>query len=333
MKNLLLSTCAVFSFILAVAQVPMGISYQAIVRDADGLLVGNSNVGLQITILQNTVEVYKETHQVFSNQNGLVTLVIGGGNPVSGTFSSIDWSNGPYFIETGVDPNGGTNYTIVGTTQLLSVPYALYAENSGSSLPGPQGPQGPQGEIGPQGPQGVPGETGPAGPQGETGPQGEVGPQGPQGNTYNLGMIYDEGGPDEGVVFYIGEYPDGTKYGLIVARQDYNGNGYLFNSWNYAQSQGWTIASSFDWRLPTIQEVNMIYTNIHWMDPDLGQFSTNGLFDGLTRWLIHETPDGLSAHRFSLSSAGNNNSAGNGLTVQGKTSEVNRTRLVKIVMF
>jgi hypothetical protein len=275
MKNLLLSTCAVFSFILAVAQVPMGISYQSVVRDADGLLVGNSNVGLQITILQNTVEVYKETHQVVSNQNGLVTLVIGGGNPVSGTFSSIDWSNGPYFIETGVDPNGGTNYTIVGTTQLLSVPYALYAENSGSSLPGPQGPQG---EIGPQGPQGVPGETGPAGPQGETGPQGEVGPQGPQGNTYNLGMIYDEGGPDEGVVFYIGEYPDGTKYGLIVATADVG----TFNSWDFAQSQGWTLFSNTDWRLPTRHEFIIMYTNIpHWY-PQLG-----GLFNGQKLWTIH----------------------------------------------
>lgn len=120
-------------------------SYQAVVRDGDGLLVTNAPVGMRISVLQGSdtgTPVFVETHAPQTNANGLVTLEIGGGNVISGTVAAIDWANGPFFLKTETDPNGGTNYGIVGTSPLLSVPYALHAANS---QPGPQGPQGPPG--------------------------------------------------------------------------------------------------------------------------------------------------------------------------------------------
>jgi hypothetical protein len=114
------------------AQSPDKLSYQALVRNANGELMKNSNAGFRIQILQSTefgAAVYVETHAAATNENGLVTLEIGAGTVVAGTFNAIDWSDGPYFIKTEIDPAGGTNYTITGTSQLLSVPYALYAIN------------------------------------------------------------------------------------------------------------------------------------------------------------------------------------------------------------
>lgn len=78
----------------------------------------------------NGLTVYSEVHNLQSNENGLISLQIGNGNVVSGTFASIDWANGPYFIQTETDPMGGANYSILSTTQLLSVPYALHAKTA-----------------------------------------------------------------------------------------------------------------------------------------------------------------------------------------------------------
>ena len=127
------------------AQAPEKMTYQAVVRDGGNQLVSNQTVGMQISILQGSptgVVVYQETHTPSANSNGLVTLEIGNGVIVSGDFATIDWGNGQYYIKTETDPQGGTNYTITGTTQLMSVPYALYAKESGSSTPGPQGQDG-----------------------------------------------------------------------------------------------------------------------------------------------------------------------------------------------
>jgi hypothetical protein len=146
---------------------------------------------MQVSILQGSASgtaLYVETHSAVTNTNGLVSIEIGGGTVTAGSFAAIDWANGPFFIKTETDPTGGTNYTITGTTQLLSVPYAMYAASSGSSIPGPQGPQGPAGNDGAPGPQGATGPqgpiglTGPAGPQGAIGLTGAQGPQGPAGN-------------------------------------------------------------------------------------------------------------------------------------------------------
>jgi hypothetical protein len=115
------------------AQAPQKMSYQAVIRNTSGALVTSTSVGMKISILQGTLAgtvVYAETQTAITNANGLVSLEIGAGTVVTGTFAGINWGNGPYFIKTQTDPTGGTNYTIVGSTQLLSVPYALYTSKS-----------------------------------------------------------------------------------------------------------------------------------------------------------------------------------------------------------
>jgi trimeric autotransporter adhesin len=120
------------------AQAPAKMSYQAVVRDGSNALVATQSVGMQISILQGSTSgtsVYVETQTAATNTNGLVSIEIGNGTVVSGDFTTIDWSIGPYFIKTETDPTGGSNYTISGTSQLKSVPYALYAASSDSSTP------------------------------------------------------------------------------------------------------------------------------------------------------------------------------------------------------
>ena len=133
MKRLISTYSFLLLFAYMFAQAPEKISYQAVIRNANGDLSKSSNVGIRIQILQASefgAAVYVETHQATTNENGLTTLEIGGGTVVTGVFENIDWSAGPYYIKTEIDPAGGTGYTISGTTQLLSVPYALYAKSS-----------------------------------------------------------------------------------------------------------------------------------------------------------------------------------------------------------
>jgi len=115
------------------AQSPEKMSYQAIIRAQDNSLVVNSKITLKVIVHQGAAtgaSVYQETHSVNTNNNGLVSLEIGTGTVGVGSFSAIAWDKGPYFIETQVDVKGGTNYNIVGVTQLLSVPYALHAKTA-----------------------------------------------------------------------------------------------------------------------------------------------------------------------------------------------------------
>ncbi|MCZ2130036.1 MAG: DUF1566 domain-containing protein [Bacteroidia bacterium] len=132
----IITVCAVLLMTASVfAQAPEKMSYQAVVRDGSNALVSSTAVGMQISILQGSASgtaVYVETQTPTSNANGLVSLEIGAGTVVSGTFNTIDWANGPYFIKTETDPTGGTSYTITSTSQLLSVPYALHAKTAES---------------------------------------------------------------------------------------------------------------------------------------------------------------------------------------------------------
>jgi len=131
MKKLLFFTI-LFLGILCLAQVPERMSYQAIIRDASGQLIRNQSVAVRVSVLYSGTAAYSERLTGTTNINGLLNLEIGGGTPISGTFNSINWSSGSYYLKTETDPTGGTNYTIVGTSQLLSVPYAMYAKTSGS---------------------------------------------------------------------------------------------------------------------------------------------------------------------------------------------------------
>lgn len=115
------------------SQAPDQFDFQSLVRDEQGRFLGNRNVSIRVSIYQGNLSsphVYRETGLVRTNQNGLLTWTIGK-NTTFYDFSSIDWGKGPYYLTTEVDPNGGANFTLSTTTQLMSVPYALYANNTG----------------------------------------------------------------------------------------------------------------------------------------------------------------------------------------------------------
>lgn len=131
MRSFVAILMALISVANVFAAVPENISYQAIVRNSTDELVRNQPISMRISILKDSAggqEVFAETHQTLTNTNGVVSVQIGSLNPMQ-----VDWSAGPYLLKTEIDLQGGTNYTITGTSQMLSVPYALYAKTSGQS--------------------------------------------------------------------------------------------------------------------------------------------------------------------------------------------------------
>ena len=127
-----------FFLTIGQAQSPEKFTYQSIIKNSSGYLLKNQDVGLRISVLRNStngIAVYSEEHFPTSNSNGLVTLIIGEGL-TGDNFSDINWGGGEYFLKVEVDPEGGVNYTMNQTSQLLSVPYALYAENAKLNLLG-----------------------------------------------------------------------------------------------------------------------------------------------------------------------------------------------------
>jgi len=199
--------------VVVFAQTPEGINYQAVIRKTNGTLVTNTTVAIRIQIKQNSATgtvVYSERQSVITSTYGLVNFVIGQGTVLSGTFSTINWSTGNYWVSLGVDFVNGTNYLDYGSQRLMSAPYALYAKTAGVQLNqwryGATAPAAALGNIGDfylntatgdvhyksaastwtltgniKGPQGNVGATGPAGPAGATGATGPAGPAGPQG--------------------------------------------------------------------------------------------------------------------------------------------------------
>ena len=189
MKKLILSIVAIATMSLSSfgQKTPEGFKYQAVVRNASNTILTNQAVGLRMTIQQDAIggtTVYSETFATTTSTNGLVNVEIGNGTPIKGTFANINWANGPYYIETAVDITGGTAYTVMGTSQLMSVPYALYAKTSGNG----QGPAGPQGIQGLPGTNGATGSQGPAGNDGATGLAGSTGAAGSNGTNGNNGQ-------------------------------------------------------------------------------------------------------------------------------------------------
>ncbi len=135
MKKLLSVTAIIFGIILTFSQAPEKFSYQAVIRNASNALITNATVGVKISILKTSAAgtvVYAESQTPTTNINGLMSIQIGAGTVISGSIAGINWGIDSYYIKAETDPAGGTDYTIAGTTQLLSVPYALYSKNSGS---------------------------------------------------------------------------------------------------------------------------------------------------------------------------------------------------------
>lgn len=225
-------------------QIPEKMSYQAVVRDSGDNLVSNQAVGMQISILQTTdsgTAVYEETHTPNTNINGLVTLEIGTGTIISGDFSSIDWSIDTYFIKTETDPTGGTNYTITGTSQLLSVPYALHAKTAES----------------------VTSTCGLS-----------IGDTHQGGIIFYLdvsgchGLIATPTDQSTGIQWVIGDYIDTYAYGNGVGAGE--GNTYGITRWQgecsscnaSALCEDLFSESYSDWYLPSKYELNLMYKNI-----------------------------------------------------------------------
>jgi hypothetical protein len=136
-KKLLVIICIIVNqfFNFAKAQAPQSFNYQAVARDASGAVLSNQAVSFRISLLQGSAtgtSVYTETHAVTTNLLGLVNFAIGGGTVVNGNFATINWAQGPYFAQVELDVANNGTYVIMSTTQLLSVPYAQYAEKSGN---------------------------------------------------------------------------------------------------------------------------------------------------------------------------------------------------------
>jgi uncharacterized protein (TIGR02145 family) len=123
----------ILSHFHGLSQSPDRIPYQSVIRNSSGALLADKPVGLKMSILRGSptgTVIYAETHRDTTNTYGLAQVDIGSGTVVSGTISGIDWSQGPFYIRVETDPNGGTNYQIVGTTQLLSVPFSLFTKSA-----------------------------------------------------------------------------------------------------------------------------------------------------------------------------------------------------------
>ena len=177
-------------------------------------ILKNEKISVRITLLKDSTSgetVYQEKHEPSTDTNGLFTIQIGASKLYAGDFSKIDWSTGIYYILSEIDLKGGSNYSIRGTSQLLSVPYALYAGNAAkgekgdkgdTGLPGNDGKSGPQGDKGDKGDAGLTGNDGKSGPQGDKGDKGNTGiagndgkqgPQGDKGDKGDTGLTGNDG--------------------------------------------------------------------------------------------------------------------------------------------
>lgn len=198
----LLLTASIFLMQHANAQAPQKMTFQSVLRNSSNVIIANMAVSMQFSVLQGSTSgtaVFVETQTATTNANGLVSVQIGAGTATIGTFAGIDWADGPYFIKTETDPAGGSNYTITGTQEMLSVPYVMYAEHSNDK--GPQGPLGLTGATGAEGPQGLTGATGAAGTN-----------VGVSGFTHYLGEVFNGG-----IIYYLYRGSDGLEHGLIVS--------------------------------------------------------------------------------------------------------------------
>ena len=140
-----------FSFLQVLGQNPSGFNYQAVIRSSNGEIIQNQSVGIRISILKGGINgdaVYVETFSTATNNLGIVNLVIGTGNPKEGKLSDVEWSSDSHFIKVEIDIQGGSNYTEMGTSQLLSVPYAMHAKSASQFKGEPNGdPDAPLFEI------------------------------------------------------------------------------------------------------------------------------------------------------------------------------------------
>ena len=185
-KSILTTVVSCLLATIAFAQAPQTFSYQTVVRDNNWQVIQNQSIGVKVAIIEDVASgttVYEEEHTATTNDIGLINLAIGGGTVSQGAFANIDWGQHNYFMKISVDVSGGSTYVVMGTTQLRSVPYALFAETSNNA-----GPQGIQGVAGNDGLDGINGTNGVDGVDGVAGVQGIQGLQGDTGVACTNGI-------------------------------------------------------------------------------------------------------------------------------------------------
>ena len=277
MRKLFTILLAVFLTATVWAQSPNKMSYQAVIRNASNNLVTSTAVAMQISILQGSTggsAVYVETQTPTTNFNGLVNIEIGGGTVVSGNFSTINWANGPYFVKTETDPDGATGgiaYTITGTSQLLSVPYALYAANAGTATGGGNFTH----YI---------------------------------GEEYGGGVIFhlwkDNAGVEHGLIVALTDQSISQAWSNVTsaeigtsAQSSWDG---LSNSNSIVGQAGHTSSAAklcldlvsggqSDWYLPSIQELNMLWNNYYTVTRALSQISGATQLSNSVYWSSSES--------------------------------------------
>ncbi|NIJ53763.1 tail fiber domain-containing protein [Dyadobacter arcticus] len=134
MRSSIFAAFFVFAAFLSSAQAPQQFSFQGVARDAEGRAISNATIGLRLTIHSTTTigpMVYQETHNASTSQGGVFTVAVGAGTTQNGIFKNIDWKSEFHYLQVELDPGGGTNYVNLGSSQLLSVPYALHASEAG----------------------------------------------------------------------------------------------------------------------------------------------------------------------------------------------------------
>jgi len=259
------------------AQAPDRISYQAAVRNSSDLLIVSQPIGMRISIIQGIptgIVVFSETHLATTTPNGIVSVVIGGGTLVSGDISAIDWEAGPYYIKTETDPAGGTTYTISGTTELISVPYAFWAPTAGNTFSGDYNdlinkPKTDGSETVING-----GTFVTVSGSGTTASPYVISSNPVMGGySHYLGEFYNGG-----IIFHLYKRSDGTERALIVsltestpiALQNPQVNVDAESVWDgagntalYTNSPAVTYATSlgYGWYLPAIDELNILWQN------------------------------------------------------------------------
>ena len=134
MRSVFLTALLSLIIITSTAQAPLAINYQAVARTSTGVIIPSQNINVRFSVIEGTINgtvIYTETHQTTTSSFGLFTLAIGRGTPVTGTFAGINWgAASDKFLRVEIAPDGSSNYQLQGTTQLLSVPYALYSERT-----------------------------------------------------------------------------------------------------------------------------------------------------------------------------------------------------------
>ena len=132
MKKLLFIILTVFLCLNVIGQIPQAFNYQGVARDLQGTPLGDAAIQIRITILEgsaNGTASYSETHELTTSSLGLFAVQIGSGSVAAGVFEDIDWENAEHFVRVELDDNSGSGFEVMGSSQLLSVPYALASAN------------------------------------------------------------------------------------------------------------------------------------------------------------------------------------------------------------